>query len=399
MKIQVLFTSSFPVGNAGSNRVYYLCKGLIESGANVELLITNPTESFGNERNLHPNGIYENVPFRYINNELKRNKNIVLRKLTDIYCHIATILQVCRNQDRFDFFIVIGTLIDFRLFLPFLKFCNKAKILLEINEYPYVTKTNNIITIIKRFFLFRCIFPFYDGFIVISETLYNLVNQYKSSKALSIVIPILGDCSGIKTPCRPPIDVPYIIHAGSLVENKDGILGMLKAFKIVTEQFEQPIKFVITGNIKGSIEYKKVADFISKNRLSNSVIFTGFLSKDELDCYLSYSSLAIINKYNNIQNRFCFPTKLSDYLKHEVPLIVTSVGESVKYLKDGINAYIVEPGDVGLLASKIIQAIENSNQSKSMASNAKSLVKKEFNYSYQGPRLFHMLYGLYTSST
>jgi glycosyltransferase involved in cell wall biosynthesis len=74
-----------------------------------------------------------------------------------------------------------------------------------------------------------------------------------------------------------------------------------------------------------------------------------------------------------------------------VPLIVTSVGESITYLKDGINAYIVEPEDVGLLAQKIIQAIENPDHSKSMAENAKSLTEREFNYSYQGQRLFEML--------
>jgi glycosyltransferase involved in cell wall biosynthesis len=175
------------------------------------------------------------------------------------------------------------------------------------------------------------------------------------------------------------------------MENKDGIIGMLRAFKIAVDRLAQPIKFVITGDVKGSTEYKMVANLISKEELSDLIIFTGFLDKEELGGYLMHSSLAIINKSNNIQNQFCFPTKLSDYLMYEVPLIITSVGESAAYLKNGINAHIVDPEDTNMLASKIIQVLRNPEQSKSMAKKAKSLIEKDFNYSYQGQRLFEFL--------
>lgn len=394
MKIQVIFTSSFPIGNAGTNRTHYICKGLVESGASVELLITNPTETFTDMRNLKSKGVYEKVAFRYINDRLKRDKNKAIRKIVDIWCHIMTILQVFRNQDRFDYFIVIGTSVDFRAFLPFSKLFNGAKILLEINEYPFVTRESNIITKIKRFFLLEGIFPLYDGFIVISTPLNNLVNRYKSRKAFSLIMPILGDCSEIRVSCRSPLKDPYIIHTGSVVESKDGIIGILKAFKISIDRLKQPIKLVITGDVKGSTDYKMIADFISRNQLSDFIIFTGFLASEELERYLMNGSLAIINKSNNRQNRFCFPTKLADYIKYEVPLIVTSVGESITYLKDGLNAYIIEPEDINSLASKIIYVIENPKQSKAMAKYGKSLVEKEFNYFYQGQRLFNFLKAL-----
>jgi glycosyltransferase involved in cell wall biosynthesis len=391
MKIQVLFTSAYPVGNAGTNRVHFLCKGLVESGADVELLITNPTEACGNVKNTNPIGIYENVHFHYIRNKLKRSKNIAIRKITDAYCHFMAILQVFFNRDDFDSFIIIGTLLDFRIFLPLIMKIGHRKILLEINEYPYATKKNTLVTRIKRFVLFRYIFPLYDGFIVISTSLDNLVCQYKSPRAISIVLPILGNYSYVENTCQPPIRVPYIIHAGSLVENKDGIIGILQAFKNAIDSLEGQIKLVITGNAGDSKEYARIVDFIYRHQLSGYIVFTGFLTKKELDCYLAHSSLAIINKYNNIQNRFCFPTKLIDYLKHKVPLIVTEVGESITYLKDGMNAYIVEPGNSSQLTAKIIQVIKNPEQAKTIAENGSSLVKQEFNYTYQGQRLLEYL--------
>lgn len=391
MKVQVLFTSSFPVGNAGANRTYYICKGLVESGASVELLITNPTEAFGDVRNVEPGGVYEKVAFHYINDKLNRSKNKVIRKITDIYCHIATVLHVFRNQGKFDYFIVIGTLLDFRIVLPLSKFFNKAKIVLEINEYPYVTSKDNLVTKIKRFLLFRGVFPLYDGFIVISTALNNAIDQYKSPGVFSLIMPILGDDSVTKVSCRSPMNVPYIIHAGSLLENKDGIIGMLKAFKIAIGKLEQPIKFVITGDVKGSPDYTRIVDFISRNELLDSIFFTGFLPRVELECYLMNASLAIINKSDNNQNRFCFPTKLSDYLKHEVPLIITSVGEAVTYLKNDINAHIIDPEDVEMLSSKIVQVLRDPKHSRSMAKEGRALVEKDFNYSYHGLKLFELL--------
>lgn len=393
MKIQVILTSSYPLGNAGTNRTHYICKGLIEAGASVELLITNPTESVFGERNLKSAGVFDQVVFRYINNKLVRSNNIITRKLVDIWCHLATLFLVMRNQEGFNYFIVIGTLIDFRLVLPFLKYFNDAKFVLEINEYPFVTRKNNFFNLMRKFALFRIIFPLYDGFIVISNPLKNLINQYKSQSGFTTVIPILTDDISPKSFSESVLANPYILHAGPLSEDKDGILGMIMAYKIALEQLTNPVKFVITGEIRRSPEHTRVMDMIEKFDLSSSVIFTGYLSRQDLESYLTNASMAIINKKDNQQNRFCFPTKVGDYLKFGVPLIITSIGEIASYFEDGVNAYVVDPDDPRKIASKIVQIMNNPDEAKLIAQKAKMLLKKEFNYSHQGLRLYDQFRG------
>jgi glycosyltransferase involved in cell wall biosynthesis len=256
MKIQVVSTSAYPMGQVTTDRVHHICKGLVECGADLELMIVHPTETAGRVLNHRVEGVYDHVRYRYAGNKLYRNRNLFVRKLIDFYCHLLTIRQLFQNPNHVDFFIVIGVAVDFRLILPLAARIGNAKIILEINEYPYVTKENNLFTWIKRFILFRGIFPVFDGFIVISEPLHSLVDRYKSSKAAAIVVPILCDCSGTIEPGQSPLEAPYMIHAGSILENKDGILGILKAFKIARDSLTQPIKFVITGEVRNSREYR-----------------------------------------------------------------------------------------------------------------------------------------------
>lgn len=94
----------------------------------------------------------------------------------------------------------------------------------------------------------------------------------------------------------------------------------------------------------------------------------------------------IINKYNTQQNRYCFSTKLGEYLALKKPVIITNIGEAMNYLNE-TNAYIVEPGDPQLIANNIISIINNKEKSKRIAENAYQLTLKEFNSTYQTKRI------------
>lgn len=397
MKIKVILTSSYPLGNVTTDRAHLLCKGLVENGADLELVITQPTETYENEANHLPNGFYDTVHFRYIGGIVQRNKSKLIRKFIDIYTHVLVVLELLMNRSNFEYVLIIGPSIDFRLIIPFLSFLSKKfKTLLEINEYPFVSKKNNLLTRAKKCLLFRCIFPLYDGFIVISNSLNELIIKHKSKKATSIIVPILGENPTYmrKSRITPPIDYPYILHTGSMIDSKDGIMGILEALKIVRTEYNHPIKLVITGTIKQSRDVKQILNYISMNGLSEYVIFTGFLDKKGLESYLSNCSLTIINKYSNVQNMFCFPTKTIDYLKYEVPLIITSVGDISDYFTNGDNAFVIAPEDNNVLASTIVQILNHPSQANTMAKRAKLLLTKEFSYQEQGHRLINFFESL-----
>ena len=99
----------------------------------------------------------------------------------------------------------------------------------------------------------------------------------------------------------------------------------------------------------------------------------------------------IINKYVTQQNKYCFSTKLAEYLAAEKVVIITNVGEAVYWLKNKESAYIVEPENTEKLSESIIYALENRELSKGIAKNGKELCKRSFDYRCYGKILLDFL--------
>ncbi len=99
------------------------------------------------------------------------------------------------------------------------------------------------------------------------------------------------------------------------------------------------------------------------------------------------ASLAILNKKSNIQNIYCFPTKLGEYLLNEIPIIATKIGEMNNYLSHKINALLIDDGNVKDLAKNIEILFTNNDLAKLLAKNGKKLAESEFSNEYQGKRL------------
>jgi glycosyltransferase involved in cell wall biosynthesis len=367
--------------------VHNICKGLVENDIDVTVLIANATEQFNNIKNKNAVGVFDKVQYRHVGKTNIRSTNWLKRRIDDFWRHLLTIILVLFNRTGSDITVVIGPSFDFRLLLPMVAGFTKTKMVLEINEYPFVSQNNALLTGIKRSVLFKLIFPLYDGFIVISEELSKVVNHYKAKRATVIKVPVLASQNQIVEMENSPIKEPYIIHAGSLNEDKDGVLGMLEAFAIAIRNLEFPIKYVLTGKIENSPYHKAIRDFILRCKLDEYVVFTGHLRDEELWRYLRNSSLAIINKYDTKQNRYCFATKLAVYLSFAIPVITTTIGESRYYLRDGLNAYLVEPRNPQLIADKIVSAFTNIQERENIARAGKNLSDTEFSHKYQGKRI------------
>lgn len=252
LKVLVIYKGPYPIGPVYTHRVHHICKGLVENGVEVELLIPIPTEKYGNVINSEISGIHEGVHFRYISKKTQRAKSSISRHFNDFWCQIKTIFYVLTNRSNSKITLIIGPSFDFRLFLPIAIKLTESKTVLEINEYPFVNHKPSLLHKIKSFIFLKLVIPFYDGFIVISEELANFLIKFKSKRAIIIKVPILGSVYPSSNSKYPPLDTPYIMHAGSLLERKDGILGMIEAFGIASSKLDLPIKFVLTGFLKDS---------------------------------------------------------------------------------------------------------------------------------------------------
>jgi len=397
VKVTFIFAGSYPYGQIQPKRAHLLCKSLVEEDIEVLMIITQPTERKDNVYNVIPQGSFEGVKYMYIGGSTIRKESLIFRIFDTLYCRFILFFSLLFNSFKSDFVIVLGASFDFRILLPALLKLTKSKSILEINEYPLVNKRNNNRTKLLRGILFNLIFPLYDGFIPISTELEKLISDYKSTRAKSIIIPILGRTVERNKEQKKtrPIESFYIFHAGSLFESKDGILGMIKAFGQAKDRIPYPVKLVLTGSINRSPHKNEIENLITKYELVNDIIFTGFLSEDELDVYFTFASLAIINKKLNLQNQYCFASKLAEYMAYSIPVITTNVGDASLYLKDNVDSYFIYEDSTDILADKIVEFFNEINASRSqVASNAKKTFETHFNYETHRKPLVRFLFSL-----
>jgi len=389
MKVTVYFNSSYPYGAASTNRVHQLCKGLKNNEVDVELIITNPTESIAETRNDQIEGTYEGVRYKYLSKTTRRAGRLISRKINDFGCYLLTYWHILFSVPRTDAIIVIGgATFDFRILIPVLARIIGKNVYLEINEYPFVTRKEGLSKAIMLFIFFRIVVPAHNGFIVISELLGQEIGKFKSKSARIIKIPVLSEEQELDNSSTvPPYPLPYIIHSGSMIEQKDGIIGSLQAFAKARKEFGLKIIYLLAGNPALSPQIDSIKQFIQIEGLDDSVIFLGFLKRDDLTYYYRHATLAIVNKSRNKQNEYGFATKISEYVRYGIPMILTEVGEISNYFKNDYNAILVEPDNIHQIANAIERLVNDRESAERLAKNAIGLVEKDFNTNVNGARL------------
>lgn len=351
-------------------------KALIKAGVSVEIVMPSNQKKAGGE--------YEGVPYSFVKIVNKSNR-FSNRKLINEYAKLFHSLA-----NRCD---ILYTSED-RCF-SLLKLTNAVqsagkKIVIELNENPYSIFSSRIDTRwtlnIRRFFFLQFVLPKVDGVISISQNLYHVASTYKSKKAEVVKIPILtGNKSLPKNSSYK--GTPFILHAGALSEQKDGIKAMLIAFQIAHKRLNGRLKFIFTQKRGFPSLMKWVDNFIKQNQLEHSIEFRGIIPKEELDELYANCSLAIVNKPSNPQNDYNFPTKLTELLPRGIPVIVSSTGELKNYFIDNENACLVEGNNAEQIAEKIVLIIKNPEVAKSIGENARITAEKYFYYENHADQL------------
>ena len=389
MNVYIITKQSIPNGMAATNRIICYAKAIISQGIPCEILIYTRTEKYGKKaKNTIPKGNYEGITYQYMANSPLRKSNVFVRRACDYLDKLRLIIHLYKTIKEGDIVFCFTPETLFISLIIWLVHLKKAKFVKELCEFPYGTGKETKIRKIKRYYQINRQFPFYDGIIAISDNLFTLASKYSSTSCMIIKIPILVDFDKYYLEdFSSKAEIPYIFHSGTLYEQKDGILGMLEAFGKACSQIEIPIKFISTGNIINSPHKDQIKQIIQQYHLEDKVLFTGYLSKEQLKDYLSKASLTIINKYPNQQNTYCFSTKLGEYLAAGKPVIITKVGEAMNWLKDGDSAFIIEPNDTDLLAKTIVEAFNDSEKRERISRNGQNVCRESFDYIQYGNRL------------
>lgn len=391
MNIHFYINNSFPFGMAAAKRRLCYAKGLMAAGHSVDIIICQKCFEKNSNDDFPVKGIYQGIPYNYVCGKFKhKTKYRILRGL-DYYVidYIRSFLYALTHIKKNDIIYVYFYPLFLQILILLASKIKKAKIVKEMCEHPAVFgNINSKWYRFCKYIEFNLIMPKYDGFIAISRELSNFVNRYKSSNAKCIIVPILVDDPFIgkdKTSVINEYNVPYILHTGTMYEQKDSISKILYAFARLKRETNTKCRLVFTG--PQATEKCSYLPLIKKLGIEKDVDLLGLVSTERIVSLQHFATMTVIYKSDNLQTRNCFPTKLGEMLISGIPVITTTIGDANLYLEDKRSALIFKPDDEDTLIEYMKFILDNPEKARVLGLKGKDVAMKFFDPIFQGKRL------------
>jgi glycosyltransferase involved in cell wall biosynthesis len=149
-----------------------------------------------------------------------------------------------------------------------------------------------------------------------------------------------------------------------------GLPQVVKRFSELASK-EKSVKLLLIG---GGEQDKELRDMVSQLNLTDRVIFTGFVSYDDLPSYLSLSTVAINPLEISRVASIAFPNKVLQYLATGLPVVSTRLEGLVSALSE-VNGLVWEnsPSEVLDEAVRVVKTINNVYSKRHAASGLHEL--------------------------
>jgi glycosyltransferase involved in cell wall biosynthesis len=184
----------------------------------------------------------------------------------------------------------------------------------------------------------------------------------------------------------------YIAYCGNVSNKKDGVDLLIESFARISHLFPD-VYLYIMGKITGEISTNSNVLLAKKLGISERVIFTGIVPYEDMPQMLKNATILALNRPNNKQAQYGFPTKLGEYLLTGNPVVITSVGDIPRYIKDGISGMISEPNNTDEFAKKMEWLLEHPEEAKVIGENGKQVALKSFNNEIEARKIPNIIFG------
>lgn len=391
MNIHFYINNTFPYGMAAAKRRLCYAKGLLAEGHIIDVVICQKCLEKENDDGLPIEGIYKGISYIYVCGKYKfSKKNKIIRRLDYLVIdYIRSFFYALKHIHRKEIVYVYYYPIFLQILILLAAKIKGAKVVKETCEHPSALgNVNSKWHKFCKWFEYRFVMPHYDGFIAISRDLNKFVEKYKSKKAKSIIVPILVEdpfCDKDVSNLKNEYNVPYIIHTGTMLEQKDSISKILHAFARLKRETNTTCKLVFTG--PQATEKCSYLPLIKKLGIEKDVDLLGLVPTERVAALQYYAAMTIIYKSDNLQTRNCFPTKLGEMLICGTPVITTTIGDANLYLEDKKSALIFNPDDEDTLIKYMKFILDNPQKARMIGLKGKEIAMKFFDPIYQGRRL------------
>lgn len=236
------------------------------------------------------------------------------------------------------------------------------------NRWPYKKSLNSLLKDCQKV----------EGLFVISNPLKEyFVKQGVDQERISIVN-MMVDPARFLSLKKNSKETRYIAYCGNVSNKKDGVDLLIESFARISNKFPNVYLYII-GNITGEKSANSNVLLAEKLGVGEKVVFTGLIPYQDMPQMLKDSEILALNRPNNKQAQYGFPTKLGEYLLTGNPVVITSVGDIPNFIHDGESGMVVEPNNTEEFACKMEWLLEHPQEASVIGENGKQVALRCFN--------------------
>ena len=378
----------FPEGSAATNRVYTYAKGLQEYNVDIDVVC------FGNDYVAETEGVADGIPFYYPFGQKQRNPSFWVRRWQTVRKYVKTyiLLKKINKRSPIDAIIGYSNFTRTHVFAFVLAKLFRTKLLNECNEHPlryfqqtfWKRKQGQLKCFIET--------AVADGVICISQYLVDFFKQRGVKDERLFLLPSTVDNTRFQKAGGNPLPDPYIGYFGSLTFERDNIDLLIRAFAKISPAHSN-VRLVL-GGFCSEGERKKIDRLIAELGIAEKVQILQYLSRQEITRYITHAGILVMVRSKDLQSDASYPSKLSEFLATGNPVVAVKVGDVPLYLKDGVNAFLAEPGNVAEVAGKLDFILRNDEEAKQVGQRGFELTKTTFHYNFQVGRMLDYIASL-----
>lgn len=192
-----------------------------------------------------------------------------------------------------------------------------------------------------------------DGFIFNSKTTKQVVNSLLENRKPSVIAYPPTDRFGEPLSEneiieRAKSDQLRILFLGNVIYRK-GLHTLLEALSYISRNHTSSIHLDVVGSLNSEPEYaNQIQKFIAINNLSSFVFLHSSLDSEPLKQKLKHSHVLVVpSSYEG------FGIVYLEGMCFGLPAIGTTAGAAGEIISDGVDGFLIEPGDAHLLADRL----------------------------------------------
>lgn len=180
---------------------------------------------------------------------------------------------------------------------------------------------------------------------------------------------------------RQPVTAPLRVLFLGAIGDRKGIFDLLDVIREHKSTFSGRLELRIGGN--GDID--RLTTYIARHNLGDLVHFEGWVSGDDKARLLSESDVYILPSYNE-----GLPLAILEAMSYQLPIISTPVGGTAEAVIEGVNGFLVPPGDKPALYDRLMRFVTDPELARRLGDESGRIVKR-----YQPEAIFPALCVIY----